>query len=111
MPLYCLAILSVAFANQRVADTGGGHQIAFVGRVDEHLRPNRAAVVGRSSTWNFIQGAETVRLYQAILRRVRSNSSRVVVPFRCDAPTLRRHMRLEISSQPLAHISHTHRGE
>ena len=58
------------------------------------------AVLGHS-LWNFIQGAETVRLYQAILRRVRSNSSRVVVPFRCDSPTLRRHMRLEISSQPL----------
>ena len=32
------AVLRVGFASQHVTDTGGGHQIPFVGCVDEHLR-------------------------------------------------------------------------
>jgi hypothetical protein len=57
------------------------------------------AVVGRS-LWDFIGGTETVRLYKAIFQRVRSNTPRVIMPFRCDSPTLRRHMRLEIARCP-----------
>lgn len=57
------------------------------------------SVTGRS-LWEFIDGAETKRLYQAILARVRTSILQVVLPFRCDSPTLRRHMRLEITPQP-----------
>ncbi len=57
------------------------------------------AVIGRS-LWDFIAGDETTRLYRAIFQRVRSTTPRVVVPFRCDSPTLRRHMRLEIHRGP-----------
>lgn len=53
------------------------------------------AVLGRS-LWDFIDGAETKRLYQTLLRRVREKAIALVVPFRCDSPTLRRYMRLEI---------------
>lgn len=61
------------------------------------------AVTGRS-LWHFIDGTATVRLYQAILQRVRSTAEPTVLPFRCDSPTLRRYMRLEINSQPDAGI-------
>jgi hypothetical protein len=57
------------------------------------------AMIGRS-LWDFIEGAETTRLYQAIFQRVRSTVPRVIVPFRCDSPTLRRQMRLEIHRGP-----------
>jgi hypothetical protein len=57
------------------------------------------AVVGHC-LWDFIDGIETIRLYQAILQRVRTTAVQILVPFRCDSPTLRRYMRLEISSQP-----------
>jgi hypothetical protein len=50
--------------------------------------------------WDFIDGIETIRLYQAILQRVRAAAAQIVAPFRCDSPTLRRYMRLEISCQP-----------
>lgn len=54
------------------------------------------AVLGRS-LWQFIDGAETKEMYQAILQRVRNDNSTAVVPFRCDSPTLRRYMRLELT--------------
>ena len=57
------------------------------------------AVVGRS-LWDFIDGPETVSLYKAIFQRVRSSTPRVMMPFRCDSPTLRRHMRLDITRCP-----------
>lgn len=57
------------------------------------------AVIG-NSLWHFIDGSETIELYQAILQRVRASFSRIVVPFRCDSPTLRRYMRLELICQP-----------
>ncbi len=39
-----LAVLRVAFAQQRVADPGLGHQVAFIGGVDEHLGAKDGAV-------------------------------------------------------------------
>jgi hypothetical protein len=52
------------------------------------------------SLWDFVNGAETIELYQRILQRVRTSSLQIVVPFRCDSPTLRRFMRLEITCLP-----------
>jgi hypothetical protein len=62
-----------------------------------------AAVVGRL-LWDFIDGAQTIQLYQAVLRRVRAAVLRIVLPFRCDSPNLRRHMRLEISCKDAGSI-------
>jgi hypothetical protein len=56
------------------------------------------AVVGRS-LWKFIDGRLTIQLYRVVLQRVRTIAARIVLPFRCDSPTLRRYMRLEISRQ------------
>jgi len=52
-------------------------------------------VVGRS-LFDFIAGDETQRIYQLLLRRVRALDAPIIVPFRCDSPDVRRHMRLEI---------------
>lgn len=48
------------------------------------------------SLWEFIADCATRELYQEIHSRVRSSCRTVVLPFRCDSPTLRRHMRLTI---------------
>ena len=42
-----LAVSGVALAHHRVADSGGRQQVAFVGRVEKHLRPHRATLCGR----------------------------------------------------------------
>lgn len=54
-----------------------------------------ASVVGHS-LFEFIDGEETRRIYRLLLRRVRALDAPILVPFRCDSPELRRHMRLEI---------------
>lgn len=59
----------------------------------------REEVLGRS-LWDFIAGAETRQLYQTLLERVRASNASTVVPFRCDSPTLRRYMRLELTPEP-----------
>ena len=61
------------------------------------------AVTGRP-LWDFIDGDETSQLYQTILHRVRTSALRIVVPFRCDSPMLRRYMRLEITCQPQRNV-------
>ncbi len=54
------------------------------------------AVIGRP-LWEFIEGQETTHFYQLLLQRLRSNNASTIVPFRCDSPTLRRYMRLELT--------------
>ena len=56
------------------------------------------AVVGRPFA-DFVSGATTQRLYEAIYDRVRSEDVVVVLPFRCDSPTLRRDMIMRIGKQ------------
>ena len=58
-------------------------------------------VIGKS-LWDFIAGGETRYLYQLVLERVRTDDTPVILPFRCDSPGIRRHMRLV--------ISHLHEG-
>jgi len=55
-----------------------------------------ALVLGRS-IWDFIEGESTRNIYRQIHARVRTDIERVVLPFRCDSPTLQRHMRLTIT--------------
>lgn len=60
---------------------------------------DRSAVAGRS-IWTFIAGEASRHLYGLIFSKVRSGQRQVVVPFRCDSPTVRRFMSLKI--EPLA---------
>jgi hypothetical protein len=61
------------------------------------------AVLERS-LWDFIVGDELRRLYMEIHARVRSSGRPAVLPFRCDSPTLQRHMRLTISREAEDHL-------
>lgn len=56
------------------------------------------AVYGRS-LWDFVTAGATQQLYAQLHARVRATRQRVVVPFRCDSPRLKRHMRLTIVPQ------------
>ena len=53
------------------------------------------AVVGQPFS-NFVAGLHTQRLYESIYDRVRSDDLVVVLPFRCDSPTLQRNMIMRI---------------
>lgn len=54
--------------------------------------------------WDFVSGDETVRLYKSVLARIRQMRCSVVLPFRCDSPTLERHMRMTILPEESAGI-------
>src|SRR3569623_894919 len=53
-------------------------------------------VVGRS-LWSYVTDTETLHLYQQMLRRLRTIRQSIRVPFRCDAPALRRYMELDMT--------------
>ncbi len=72
--------------------------LAFA-RENNAVALNEQAVVGHR-IWEFIADEPTQKLYQEIHDRVRSTGNPIVVPFRCDSPTLRRSMQLTISQQP-----------
>lgn len=55
------------------------------------------SILGRP-LWDFISGEGTRKLYEEIHARVRRHGNPVVVPFRCDSPTLQRHMRLRVTA-------------
>lgn len=57
------------------------------------------AVVG-SWLWQHFAGIEVKHLYRVLLERVRAGRKPVTIPFRCDAPELRRYMMLEIMPLP-----------
>ncbi len=56
-----------------------------------------AALVLGQSLWRFIQGQETVYLYQQILARLRTGRRPITFPFRCDAPDRRRYLEMKLS--------------
>jgi hypothetical protein len=53
------------------------------------------SIIGRS-LWDFVSGDGTRRLFEEIHARVRQDGKPAIVPFRCDSPTLQRHMRMKI---------------
>lgn len=54
------------------------------------------AVVGRS-LFRFLAGTSVRYLYQLIIDRTRRSQRTIVIPFRCDGPSVRRFMELSIS--------------
>jgi hypothetical protein len=72
--------------------------LAFAG---ENTAPQlTASLVLDQLIWRFIQGKETIYLYQQIFRRVRAGKSPVKFPFRCDCPDCRRFMEMQLSLLP-----------
>jgi len=66
-------------------------------RLNDAPELTRAGVIGRS-LWEFVTGAELRRLYGILVSRVRTDDTRIILPFRCDSPDERREMRLTISA-------------
>ena len=60
----------------------------------------RARTVVGQPLFRFVTDDETRLFYQMIIDRVRSKQRKIVIPFRCDGPTVRRFMELEISPGP-----------
>jgi hypothetical protein len=80
------------------ADTITSVNSAWLRFAQENDTPELTAdfVIGKP-LWDFIAGGEVRHLYQLVLERVRANDTPVILPFRCDSPGIRRHMRLVIS--------------
>lgn len=57
-----------------------------------------AGIVGLP-IWDFIDGDETTLLYRVIFSRIRKHTSSIVIPYRCDSPTVRRTLELHISAR------------
>ena len=57
-----------------------------------------ARVIGRP-IWDFVAGDVTLGLFRELHRRVRSSHNPVLLPFRCDSPSLKRFMQLKIVSE------------
>ena len=64
-------------------------------QANEAPQLDAAAVIGRP-LWDFIVGAETRTLYEALFRGLRARRSEVEIPFRCDSPSVVRHMTLAV---------------
>lgn len=64
-----------------------------------------AASVRGTLLWDHVAGDETCQLYQGLFRRVRQMQSPALVPFRCDGPTVRRFLELEIRPGPDQSVS------
>lgn len=47
--------------------------------------------------WDYISGMETQYLFKVTLEKVRATDKPVVLPFRCDAPDMRRYLELRIT--------------
>jgi hypothetical protein len=58
-----------------------------------------SSVLG-TSIWDFVSGADTRLLYESIFSRLRANNNEVIIPFRCDSPTIIREMELALCSMP-----------
>ena len=66
--------------------------------------PDPAAVVGRK-LWDFIIDEGNRRLYQAMVHCVRQRVAPLHIPFRCDSPTVERHMTMTIAPGNLAEVA------
>ena len=63
------------------------------------------SILGRS-LWDFVSGDELRGLYMEVHSRVRSSGIPAVLPFRCDSPTLQRHMRLTITREDAGQLAY-----
>ena len=66
------------------------------------------SVVGRT-LWDFLAGDDIRRLYREIHSRVRTTGKSVLLPFRCDSPSLQRHMRMTITLRDAGELEYESR--
>ena len=90
-------------ADDRIRFVGDGWAEFARENTTGELEPER--VVGRP-IWDFITHPATRQLYQMIFAAVRSQSREFRIPFRCDAPALRRYMELRIAPTSEGMLEH-----
>ncbi len=62
-------------------------------------------ILGRR-VWDFIAGDEVIHLHQALLLRVRAGRHMLDLPFRCDAPSVRRFMLMDLWPLPNGEVEY-----
>lgn len=96
MPCHITYVLDHRNRIEHVAGDWSSFADANDGRaIREHTQ-----VVGRN-VMDFLAGSETRSVYEQVFDKVRLTEKQVDIPFRCDAPDMRRYMRLEV--YPLPH--------
>lgn len=55
--------------------------------------------LGRS-LWDYVSGGEMKKLQRLLVRRIRDEVGDIELPFRCDAPSMRREMEIRIVARP-----------
>lgn len=76
--------------------TGVDHWWLAFAQENNAVSLTEKSVVGQA-IWEFISDWPTRMLYKEIHERVRASGNPITIPFRCDSPTLQRHMQLTIS--------------
>jgi hypothetical protein len=66
---------------------------------EENGWPDAGSSLGRT-LWDYVAGRELVKLQRLLVRRVRDGVGNVELPFRCDAPHVRREMDIRIVARP-----------
>lgn len=61
---------------------------------------NEASTSLGRSLWDYVAGHEVVKLQRLLVRRIRDEVGDVELPFRCDAPGVRREMNIRIVARP-----------
>ena len=51
-----------------------------------------------TSIWDYIEGEEAKCLYSDVFAKLRRSNAELIIPFRCDSPTVIRHMQLVLRS-------------
>jgi len=72
---------------------------SFAKANDSVVSQNLETVLGHE-LWEFIQDIETRHLYKEVLKRARCGVHAGNIPFRCDSPTERRYLELQIDVLP-----------
>jgi hypothetical protein len=65
--------------------------------------------VYKTSLWQFIRDAETRHLHELLLSKVRTKDVMLDLDFRCDAPSLRRFMRMQVSLKEEGKVEYRNR--
>lgn len=71
----------------------------FYAFAEENGWTEAGACLGRS-LWDYVAGAEMVKLQRLLIRRIRDEVGDVELPFRCDGPGVRREMDIRIVARP-----------
>ena len=70
---------------------------------DNGGNPDPAAVLGRS-LWDFVLDEGNRSIYRSMMHAVRQKVSPLLIPLRCDSPTVERHMTMTIAPGHLGEV-------